>query len=321
MKRKTITLWMAAALFLLLIWQAESARAGALSGALLWAQILLPSLLPYFTAAGLLERAGFSALLGRYLAAPAARLFGVSGEAAAVFLLSLTGGYPLGAAAAAELGRAGRLDKEEGEHLLSFSDNTGPAFAVGALGVGVFHNALLGLFLWVVHALTAVLTGVLLSIGRPRTDTAAATRDTDAMPFAEALTGAVKSAVSALLSIGGYVVFFSALLGMADAAGLISTLSGALSRLTGAADGVSRALIAGLLELSNGIGAMRGLPPTPTTLSLAAFLLGWGGLCVHFQSLAVTADTSWTLKGRLGGKLLHGVLSAGFAYLLASLIL
>lgn len=322
MKRNLFPILICAALFPLLIWQSEGARSGALAGAQLWAQILLPSLLPYFAAAGLLQRLGLPALIGRALAPAAARLFGVSGEAAAVFLLGLTGGYPLGAASAAELGRSGALTKEEGEHLLSFCDNTGPAFAVGALGAGVFGSALTGFLLWLIHAGTAVLTGVLLSIGRPRA-AAAYRAETPSAPnaFSEALTGSVKAAVTALLSIGGYVIFFSALLGIADSFGMLNAAAKRLSRLSGVETAYFRALLGGMLELSNGIGAMRALPCTPLSLALGSFLLGWGGLCVHWQALAVTADTHWNTKGRLGGKLLHGVLSAICTYILASLIL
>ena len=77
----------------------------------------------------------------------------------------------------------------------------------------------------------------------------------------------------------------------------------------------------GALELSAGIGAMAGLPVSPSSLALSSFLLGWGGLCVHFQSLAVTAKAGLDLKGRRRGKLLHGVLSAAVTYGAAAIFL
>ena len=55
---------------------------------------------------------------------------------------------------------------------------------------------------------------------------------------------------------------------------------------------------------------MQGLSLSLPALVLAAFLLGWGGLCVHFQAAAVLSGSGLKMKERLGGKLLHGVLSA-----------
>ena len=98
MKRRFFGYAAGAALFLLFLFSSADARQGAADGLRLWGTLLVPSLLPYFAAAGLLTRLGAVDALARRLAPAAARLFGVSGAGAAVFLLGLSGGYPLGAA-------------------------------------------------------------------------------------------------------------------------------------------------------------------------------------------------------------------------------
>lgn len=155
MKRRFFGYAAGAALFLLFLFSSADARQGAADGLRLWGTLLIPSLLPYFAAAGLLTRLGAVDALARRLAPAAARLFGVSGAGAAVFLLGLSGGYPLGAATIGALYRDGLLRKDEAEHLLAFCDNSGPAFAVGALGVGVFGSAGWGMLLWGIHAISA----------------------------------------------------------------------------------------------------------------------------------------------------------------------
>ena len=137
MKRRFFGYAAGAALFLLFLFSSADARQGAADGLRLWGTLLVPSLLPYFAAAGLLTRLGAVDALARRLAPAAARLFGVSGAGAAVFLLGLSGGYPLGAASIGALYRDGWLRKDEAEHLLAFCDNSGLAFAVGALGGAV----------------------------------------------------------------------------------------------------------------------------------------------------------------------------------------
>ena len=94
-----------------------------------------------------------------------------------------------------------------------------------------------------------------------------------------------------------------------------------LSRATGADMSLCRAALAGSLELSGGVGDMAGMGPDPLHLALGSFLLGWGGLCVHFQAAAVTAGTGMRLSRRLRGKLCHGLLSAVLTFFLSMLLI
>ena len=293
------------ALFVLLIWQAPAARLGAANGFALWAEVLVPSLLPFFAGALWLGRTGAIDRLGRRLSPLLGRWLGLSGSGCGVFLLGLSGGYPLGAASAAEAFRSGRITRREGERLLCTADNTGPAFAVGALGLGIFGDVRWGILLWLCHALSALAVGRLLR---------EAPGKGDFLPSAPAdpgtaLVGAIRSGAEALIAIGGNVVFFSA---------LVSVIRSALPCSFPEVGGwpLLRAVLIGALELSSGIAAMKGAVPSPLSLAVGAFLLSLGGLCVHFQSAALSAGAGLNGKGRLGGKLLQGVLAAALAALI-----
>lgn len=318
MKKRYLIYGCAAAVFILFIVYSADAREGAVRGLVLWGTLLVPSLLPYFTATGMLARLGVIDAAVRRM--PLRRRSAVlSGTELGVFLLGLSGGYPLGAASAAEAVKAGTLSSEEGSDLLAFCDNTGPAFAVGALGTGLFGSAWWGMLLWGIHALTAVITAVLLhGKGRRSADTLPRKKS---MPPGDALGEAVSASVSALISIGGYVIFFSSLLGVTEALGFPGALSRGLAGLLGGQEQFFRALLTGTLELSSGVGAMRGLPLSPANLALASFLMGFGGLCVHMQAAAVTREAGLHLKRRLPGKLLHGILSAAVTYPLGLLLM
>jgi len=304
-------------LFLLLIQKAPAVRAGAAEGVQLMTQLLIPSLLPFFVAAGLLNRLGFTAGAGRLLQPVLGRLLHLSGSGCGVFLLGLSAGYPLGAAALGDMLRTGRLDRREARRLVLFCDNTGPAFAVGAVGAAFSHSRA-GLFLWGVHVLSALLLGVLFSPGKGDAPVSAPPPAPDESPAA-AFTGAVQGAVRSLLSIGGFVIFFSALLGAADSLGFTEGCAAALTPLLPLSPTQCRALVRGFLELSGGVGAMQGFGCSPAELAVGAFVLSWGGLCVHFQSMAVLDGTGLDMKKRLGGKLLQGVVSAVLAGGLGSL--
>ncbi len=283
-------------------------------GLRLCGELIVPSLFPFFVLSGLLARLGLPAALGRLLARPAARLLHVSGAGATALLLGLTGGYPMGAAYVAQLIREGTVSKAEGERLLLFCNNSGPAFLVGAIGVGVFGSVSIGLRLYAVHALAAVLTGLLLR-GK-RSPSPSSVSEAAALPFSEALTEAVRQAASSMLNVCGFVVCFAVFTGLLEANGFYAALQPLLGRVPPLEEAALRALLCGFFELGSGVGALRGLAPTTLHLALAAALAGWGGVSVLFQSLAVLGDTDIKGAPLLAGRLC----SAGFSFLLAWIV-
>ena len=277
------------------------------------ARLLIPALFPFFVLSGFLNRVGLPGLLGRMLAPFAVRLFGVSGAGASAFVMGLMGGYPAGAAYIADMERSGSVSTREAERLLAFCNNSGPAFIVGAVGLGVFGSVRRGLLLYGIHAFAALLTGLVFRGKKPCTEIQDVQLDTVYPSLA--LVGAVRQAVASILSVCGFAVCFSVLLRVLDAGGGLSLFCGAAAAHLGYEPHFVRATVTGLLELSSGAAAMRGLRPCPASFALAAFLLGWGGLSVQFQTLAVLAESK--IKGtlHLAGRLLSACFAAVMAYI------
>lgn len=303
---------------LLAVYAPENAKAAG-DAIVLCGKVIVPSLLPFFIVSGLLSALGLPRLLAKPAAPVMKKLFSLSGAGAAVFVMGLTGGYPIGAAAAADMVRNGDLKKDAGEKLLRFCNNSGPAFILGAAG-GIFGSFKAGLLLYLSHALAAVLTGSLVCRRGKTVSCASAPVNVKSPSFFEAFPAAVEQGVKSTLIIGGYVIFFSVLRAMLESVGLFSAMMGALLRLTPLSPGQARALLTGLMEIGGGIGAMAGQRCTAGNLALCAFLLGWGGLSVQFQTRAVIAGSGLDGKGIMACKLLHGVLSALLAGIFALLI-
>ena len=114
-------------------------------------EVLIPSLFPFFVLSALIQELGLPSRLGRLTAPGMRRLFGVPGSGCAALILGLMAGYPLGAASVAGLVERGELERGEGERLLGFCNNSGPAFILGAAGAGVFGSARAGLLLYAAH--------------------------------------------------------------------------------------------------------------------------------------------------------------------------
>lgn len=306
--------------FAALILAPGAAAEGVRSGLTLCAQVIIPSLLPFFVLSGLVGALGLPQLLSRAAERPMRALFGVSGLGCAPFVLGLTGGYPVGAASVAGLVRSGELTAREGERLLPFCNNTGPAFILGAAGSGVFASTRCGALLYLSHILAAGAVGVVFSRGRKGAAISAPPAGPQPRPFPAALAESVKGAVSSCLNVCGFVLFFCVVTGLLDRAGIFSSAAGELSARTGASLTFTRALLTGLLELGGGIGAMRGLAASPGNLALCSFLLGFGGLSVHCQTLSVLEGTDMKCARHFAGRILHALISALFTFIVASVL-
>ncbi len=74
-------------------------------------------------------------------------------------------------------------------------------------------------------------------------------------------------------------------------------------------------LFVGLMELSTGTASLGEAAGSSAALPLAAFILGWGGLSVHCQSLPFWRTAGVKAGPYLGAKFAQGILSAGLTAL------
>lgn len=310
--KKLPSLLAAVLIFAALVIYPSQALTAAANGISLCGRLIIPTLFPFFVATVLLSELGFAAYLGRLLSPVASRLFGVSGVGASAFIVGLCGGYPLGAAYIADMRRAGRLDCREASALLPFCNNSGPAFIIGGVGVGVFSSSAAGLLLYAVHIFSAVIGGILLS------DRAYASSEShislSSADFGIALTSSVKKSVLSVLYVCGFVVSFSVFIDLLCAFGPFDALSAGVSSLLGVDIQWGRAFFTGVFEIGTAVGAMQGLALSPENLALAAFILGWGGVSVHFQTFAMLDGTDIKTARYVIGRFLIAAIAAITAF-------
>ncbi len=279
-----------------LVWllaDAGRVRAAAQEALVLCGKTVIPALFPFMTVSAMLISLGFGEWLSPRLAGVMASLFRLPGIAGTALLLGFVGGYPIGARTAADLYRKGLLTREETQRLLTFCSNSNPAFLISVVGVGVFGSVRIGVWLWLIHVLSALLTGILFrGSGSARRSIP---RECMFRPpsFPAALTDAVSRSLSGMLSVCAFVVLFYV------AVMPLRTLCGRIG-----------AVLTGTVELFS-------LSPLLTAdcfgFLLAAFCSGWGGLSVLAQTAAVLDGTDLRLVSHLAGKAVQGMLSLGLA--------
>ncbi len=284
--------------------------------------VIIPSLFPFFILTSLVISLGLASYLGRLLEPVMRPLFHVGGACAAALALGFVGGYPVGARAALTLYESGTCTKTECERLLSFCNNSGPAFILGVVGAGIFADSRVGVLLCLVHAAASVCVGFLFRFYHWQDKDSRSQRPSPpiaARRFSVAFTDAVKGSVTSTLNICAFVVCFTIIIRLCFLSGLLPALAELLGRLfapLGFHQEWAGRLLTGALELSSGVASLTGSGSLEGKAAMAAFLLGWAGVSVHCQVLSFLGESGLNVRTYLGGKLLHGLFSAALTTLL-----
>ena len=260
--------------------------------------VVIPTLFPFMVLSSMLVKTGSAGIIGDTVSPLLGPLLGINGDGVSVFVLGLLGGYPLGAKTVAQMYDESRITSDDAEYLLGFCSNSGPGFIVGACGAGVFGSVKIGLVLLLSHILAAVCVGVIFRCLTPRHNKKQHIGDSVTKPFSVSFVESVRESVRAVMDVSGFVIIVQVLLGVLRGVGAVPP-------------GILGIMTEGFVELTSGVFRLQGLN-TVTAATAASFMLGWGGLCVHCQTMSFTAPRGLRLGRYFAGKLMHGVLSALF---------
>lgn len=290
-------------------------------GLTLWATCVVPSLFPFFIATELLNYTNITSIFGKLLSKIMKPIFNIPGEGAYAFVMGIISGYPVGAKIVTEFYSNGICTKNEAERMLAFTNNSGPLFVIGTVGILLFGNSTIGILLFVTHLLASITVGCILGIC-----SRACKSSSKKLPYSNIkqekvtsslsnlgtiLGNSIYSAISTVLLIGGFVVLFSVILSILNRLNIISALSNLLEFLSIPYD-FSRALISGVIELTNGVNIASSIhtKAISNNIILCAFLLGFGGFSVLLQVLSIISKFGLSIKTYFLGKLLQGLFAA-----------
>jgi len=270
MKRQKWTILISAATMLMLILDSQTALDGAKEGIEICIQTLIPSLFPFFVLSGFLtgSLAGISFRWMKLLE----KGFRIPAGSGHLLILGFLAGYPVGAKNVADACQDKTLSPADAQRMAALCNNPGPAFLFGVLS-SQFSGIHVVLLLWLVQIVSVLLTANLIK-GKNHT----------AMPVICSApvspVQAMEQSLRAMASVCGWVILFRVLLGF---------LYQWMDPLLPAA---WRAVIAGLLELSNGCLMLKSISLEGLRFSVASGLLCFGGCCVLMQTGSVCSMLS-----------------------------
>lgn len=231
-------------------------------------------------------------------------LFGVSGGGALAAILGIVSGYPIGASTVTNLYESGSISKSDALRLLTFCNNSGPLFILGAVGIGMLHSRDAGIFLYIIHLVSALLTGILFR-GYNSND-----NHERFLPPADIQTGkniasavgiSITNSIETILKVCGFVIFFS-----------VFCTSLPSSNFT--------PFIYSFLEITGGVKALLCSTHISSSLFLpvTSFFIALSGLSVLLQTTALTSPANLSVKPYIYGKIVQALIAFFITFIVQS---
>ena len=293
MKKKLIAFIPVALTTALLIFLPQIGKNGVANGLYISGKIIIPSLFPFAFCVLFIMRSGVLNLL-RKIEPIAVFLFGHTCDEFAVFLLSLIGGYPVGARLVKELYDQKETDDYRAQILLYYCVNAGPAFTVIAVGNGIFASNEIGYILLSASFLSSVVMAFICrfsfkdykkeNIKSKRID----------MTFSDNFVSSAADASKSVFTICVFVILFSVFISY------IEYFSAKVTFLK---------YIGYLFEVTSA------LTHTKNIYSVS-FLLGFSGFCVWLQIISTIGNLKINFLKFALARIVHGSISTAITYIL-----
>ena len=276
------------------------------SGLDLCYRVIVPSVFPFLVISDLLYRVcDFTSI--KCIREIFEKVFKINGAGFLPFALGCCCGFPLGVKCCTETYEAKDITRDEAERLIGFCNNTGPAFVICGVGLGLRKDIIQGIILYIAMLISAVLVGILFSIGKKPSTSRNIRRSIGTF----SLTDSIKSAGLGTVNICAYITFFACAVGL-----LRAFLKESLPYLFL----ISFVEIGSATSILSKTARLSGL----SSLAMTSFSISFSGISVHLQALSYIKETDIKVTRYFAMKLLQGTISALITiplYLLASSIL
>ncbi len=270
----------------------------ALNGISAWAFNVLPSVLPFMFFTRILSALNTLPRLTQPFSSVSTKLFKTPAISFYAFIMAILSGYPVGSKMVADLYTQGQITKEDAFRMTSFCSTSGPMFIIGAVGIGMFGNALVGYILFISHAIGAILNGLIYR--NLKVKVTLPSENETPQPSTKSshidLSDIVLNSTLSILSVGCIITIFFI---------VIECLSPLLNLLP---QNISF-FLEGIVEITKGCIDLSTLPNKFVAVSLCSFVISFGGISTLLQSLTMLSKVKMPVRLFILQKLTHALFS------------
>lgn len=319
MKMLLVLMFIAITCFFILAKPVEVAG-GAKQGLLFCGNTLIPSLFPFMFLSSFTINSGLAEKTEKYFSGITKKLFGLPGYCSATIILSLIGGYPVGARGVKALYENKLIDDAAAQKMMCFCVGAGPAFVITVLGEQMLGSKSIGIMLFVSQVISGIILGICVNIKEYITfyrnpllkkqhtlkNKAYENNKKAKSDITAAVVTSCFDCCNGILNMCAFVILFSTLIEISNISGLQSFIGSLLNNI-GFEKNVSESLLPLLAEVMGGSKIACENRVNPIILS---FAICWGGLCVHFQIFTALTKMKISKKSFWIYRFLHGLLSS-----------
>ena len=290
---------------------------GALNGLIYCGNTLIPSLFPFMFIASFTVKSGAAFYLGNKLSILTEKLFGLPGYCSTTIILSMVGGYPVGARGVKSLYDDNMISDKEAEKMMYFCVGAGPSFIISVVGEQFLHNSKVGIILLVSQIISSILIGSIINLKEKiynlkhplikKQQIHKNINNPQKNPdLTQAIVASCAESCSGIINMCAFVVLFAAFIEILNVSGIQNVTSNIL-QIFGMKKNVAISALPLLLEVMGGCktGATNGINP-----ELISFAICWGGICVHFQLFTALQKIKISKKRFWFFRFLHGTISS-----------
>ena len=297
------------ALFFLILRYPRLSVGYAAAGLHSWFECMVPALLPFMILSGIMIHQNLTVRFAKVLSPVLKPLYRMDDNCIYCILLGFFCGFPMGAKTVAELYGRKQLSKRDASLLLAFCNNIGPVYFLNFLlpAIGLQKPVQIALCLFGMYGIP-LLYGIFLRCSGfllpEENGFSTKCPAAPAQPFLESLDDAMQSGISAVTTLGGYMILFN----------LLNLIPHVFLQAAGGSE--KAALLMGcLLEITGGVARCG--------TKLPFFVLGMmplGGLSCIAQTASMIKDTDLSIKAYVIHKSIQTVCSFGYYFLLRSFL-
>ena len=212
--------------------------------------------------------------------------------------------------------------------MLAFTNNSGPLFILGTIGIGIFKDTTTGIILLITHFLAGLTVGFLFRFWKYKDTNITFAKSYENKSttiklsnIGEILTDSIKKSIINILNIGGFIVLFSVIISIITETHFINLLYfifKPLFEMLNINEAFSYGIINGFLELTNGLYQVASIPikNISFTIIICAFILGFGGISVLLQVYSFVSKSDLSIKPYILGKFIQGIIAAFYTFVI-----
>ncbi len=284
-----------------------------MNGINLWFACVLPALFPYLFITTIISSLSITRKIFYKLTPVTRSLFNVSGSVGYAFMLSLISGYPMGAKTVSDLKLAGDIGENESVRASALCSTSSPVFLISTVGGIMFNNKAFGFCVFLVHILSAFLTGIIFSFYKRKDKPVLSAPSLASIKSENILYETAYSSVITVLVVGSLITIFYLLTEVLSAFKILTPAISALTFITGN-ENIAKGIVFGIFECTKGLKTMSvsGFSALPYVSAVCSF----GGFSVIGQSLAFLKKAKIKTAPFIFSKIISAVISLLLGFVL-----